>query len=106
MDYRSLLSRGRVHVADDLGELTREHSGLLRVQWLRALVTHILEQRYSTDVLHDQIYFLLRLEEIVELADVRVVQLLHADDFALNGRLLARIIQFTTLVDLDGYPLL
>lgn len=98
-----------VKCADGLAELPEEDPGLLLGQDpLGTLKFDVLVQADSGDEFLNQIDVLPGLEVIIELHNVRVVDLqaLHACDLSLNGLPLGGIIQFVLGIDLDGHFLL
>lgn len=98
-----------VKCADCLAELPEKDPSLLLGQdSLGTLKLDVLVQADSGDEFLNQIDIFPGLEVIIELHDVRVVDLqaLHACDFSLNGLPLCCIIQFVLRIDFDGHFLL
>ena len=94
-----------VHVLETLTQLFDEETSSVCRNGLVALVAHVLVERDPTYILLDEVDFFVGLEVIVDLADVRVLKLVHAGDLALHSLLLAGVIEFVLRIDLDGHSL-
>lgn len=82
-------------------DLSEEHPGLHFAE--TALLDDVVEQLAARTVLHDHVAVRLRLDYLVQLADVRVRQALKGADLELDARQV--FAQFRLVHDLDGHLL-
>lgn len=92
-------------IFETFAQLFDEESSLISAQRFISLITHELKETDTAYILLDKINILGRFKMIIELADVRMAQLLHASYFSHDRLFLARVVQLILRVDFDGHSL-
>ena len=91
-----------VTVVDRLNDLTPDELGLELGHLPVGLHLEVTVQAAAVHELHDEEDLLVRLEHLVQLRDVLVVQLLHNLHLSLDAFASVGFHQFCLLIDLDG----